>query len=64
MSTLGLETLLVGDILDGVEDTIKTGVGELTADFKSLILRSSVLDFTIFGDGDTVRCFYTVRGRK
>lgn len=46
MGTLGLESVLVGDVGDGVDDAIGTGVRVLAADRNGLILRAWVLDLT------------------
>ena len=60
MGALGLETVLVGDVLDGVDDAVSAGVGELAADFESFVLGSKVLQHSILGGGDAVGGFHAV----
>ena len=48
MSTLGLETVLIGNIVDGVGLTIITNILELASDGDGFIFAANVLQLTGF----------------
>lgn len=60
MGALWLETVLVSDVLDGVENTIWAGVLVWAMDDISLSLAANVLQFAFLIGRDTVAGFVTV----
>lgn len=60
MSALGLESVLVGDVGDQVDNVVGAGVGVLAADLKSLALSSSILQLTLLLLVDAVGGLNTV----
>lgn len=60
MSTLGLETVLIGDVSDGVGDAILTDERELSTDSDSFVLGTGVPQFTLFLSGSTIAGLITV----
>lgn len=51
VGTLGLETKLVGDVGDGVDHAVRSGVGVLAADFHSFVLSANILQLAGFLGG-------------
>lgn len=54
VSSRGLEAVLVGQVCDGVGDTVGADVGVLAADLEGLVLSSYVLELPLFFGGDAV----------
>ena len=54
MSSLRLESIFVGGVLNGVSNTVGSHVGELPLGGDGLVLASGVLELTLFLGGDLV----------
>jgi hypothetical protein len=58
---LGLESVLVGDVGDGVGDPIGTDVAELAPDGDALVFPAFVPDFSLLVGGQSVAGLVTER---
>lgn len=58
---MGLETVLVSDVGNGVDLAIRGGVGELSTDGYGRVLRASVLKYSLLLGRDTVASFISTK---
>lgn len=64
MGTLGLEAVFVGQVTDGVLDTIGAGVAEGTAGTQRFSFRATVVEFAFFLGVNSVFSFVSEEKKK
>lgn len=61
MSALGLETVLVSDVGNGVDLAVGAGVGVLSTDGDGLVVSARVVQLTLLLLPDSVACLNAVK---